>query len=106
MAGQEAEELEPQEDAPKPLEVDLSEPEADDEPAAGAVFLERRHLENRVDRLLLGRVDERAGVHHEDVGVGRVVRQLVTRLLSEPEHHLGVDEILRTTEGDETNLHI
>ena len=64
-----------------------------------------RHLENRVDRLLLGVVDEGAGVHDEDVGRGRIVGQLVPRLLREPEHHFGIDEVLGTAEGHEANLH-
>jgi len=41
----------------------------------------------------------------ENVGFGRVLRELVPRLLCEPEHHLGVDEIFRTAEGDQANLH-
>ena len=72
---------------------------------ARAVLLVLRHLEDRVDRLLLGGVDERAGVHDEHVGFGRVARQLVARLLRQAEHHLGVDEVLGAAEGNETDLH-
>jgi hypothetical protein len=64
-----------------------------------------RHLEDGVDRLLLGRVDERTGVHHEHVGVSGVAGDLVARLLGETEHHLGVDEILGAPERNKTNLH-
>src|SRR5258708_38608902 len=39
--------------------VALGEAAGDDETLAGAVFLQLRHLEDRVDRLLLGGVDER-----------------------------------------------
>ena len=77
----------------------------DDEALALAVLLELGHLEDGVDRFLLGLVDERAGVDDEHVGVGRVARQLVARLLGEPEHHLGVDEVLRAAEGDHADLH-
>src|SRR5205814_420227 len=42
--------------------IPLGETPRDDEAAARAVLLVLRHLENGVDRLLLGRVDERARV--------------------------------------------
>src|SRR4029078_11511160 len=70
-----------------------------------AVALVLGHLEDGVDRLLLGVVDEGAGVDDDDVGVARVGRDLVARLLGVAEHHLAVDEVLGTTEGDETYLH-
>ena len=70
-----------------------------------AVLLVLRHLEDRVDRLLLGRVDERARVHDEHVGVGGVLRELVPRLLRKPEHDLGVHEVLGTAERNHSNLH-
>ena len=41
----------------------------------------------------------------EHVGVGRVTGQLVPLLLGEPEHHLGVDEVLRAAEGHHSNFH-
>ena len=85
--------------------VALGEAAGDDQAAAGAVLLVLRHLEDGVDRLLLGRIDERAGIHHEDVGVGRVVRQLVARLLRQPEHHLGIDEVFGTPQRDQSDFH-
>jgi hypothetical protein len=63
------------------------------------------HLEDGVDRLLLRLVDERAGVDDEDVGGGGVAGQLVAGALRQPEHHLGVHEVLRAAEGDHANLH-
>ena len=63
------------------------------------------HLEDGVDRLLLRLVDEGAGVDDEHVGVGGVAGQFVPLLLGEPEHHLGVDEVLRAAEGHHSNLH-
>ena len=64
-----------------------------------------RHLEDGVDRLLLRLVDERAGVDDEHVGVGGVAGELMPLLLGEPEHDLGVDEVLGAPEGDHSNLH-
>jgi hypothetical protein len=77
----------------------------DDQFPAAPVLLVLRHLENGVDRLLPGFIDERAGVDDEHVGVGRVPGELMTGLLREPEHDLGVDEVLRAAEGYHSNLH-
>ena len=85
--------------------IALAEAAGHDQPLAGAGLLELRELENGVDRFLFRRIDERAGIDDEDVGFGRVRRQRVAALLREPHHHLGVDEVLRTAERDETDLH-
>src|SRR6185295_10793199 len=45
-------------------------------------------------------------VHDEDVGVRRVLRELVPRLLRQTEHHLGIDQVLRAAEGDQSNFHV
>ena len=34
------------------------------------------------------------------------LRELVAGLLREPQHHLGVDEVLGAAEGDQSNLHM
>src|SRR5262245_8830130 len=52
----------------KLLAVTFGEAAGDDETRALAVALLLRHLEDRVDRFLLGVVDERARIHDEDVG--------------------------------------
>jgi hypothetical protein len=62
-------------------------------------------LENRVDRLLLGPVDEGAGVDDQHVRLRRVLGQLVAGALGEAEHDFRVDEVLRTAERDETDFH-
>ncbi len=67
--------------------------------------LELRHLEDGVDRLLLGRVDERAGVDDDDVGVAGVGGDLVPGLSRVAQHDLAVDEVLRAAERDEADLH-
>ena len=42
---------------------------------------------------------------HHAVGVGRVARELMPRLPGEPQHHLGVDEVLGAAERDHSDLH-
>ena len=76
----------------------------DKAPARAGPFV-LRHLEDGIDRLLLRGIDEGARVDHEDVGGRRILRQLVAGLLREPEHHFGIDEVLRTPEGNQTNFH-
>src|SRR5262249_43564111 len=49
--------------------IALRQATGDDEAPALTVLLVLRHLENRVDRFLLGRIDERAGIDDEDVGL-------------------------------------
>ena len=85
--------------------IPLGQAAGDDQSFAGARLLVLGHLEDGVDRLLLRFVDERAGVDDEHVGVGGIAGELMPLLLGEPEHHLGVDEVLRAAERDHSNLH-
>src|SRR5205807_4811467 len=60
-----------------------------------------RDFENRIDRLLLGGVDEAAGVDDDDVRGIEIVRDLDLGFLAQlAEHDLAVDEIFRAAEGD------
>jgi hypothetical protein len=76
-----------------------------DDGAALARFLVASRFDNRVDRLLLRRVDEAAGVDEDDVGVGQVggVRRAAVGQLGEVA--LGVDGVLVAAERDEADLH-
>ena len=85
--------------------IALGQAAGDDQSLAGAGLLVLGHLEDRVDRLLLGFVDERAGVDDEHVGVGGIAGELMPLFLGEPEHHLGVDEVLGAAERDHSNFH-
>ncbi len=76
-----------------------------DQSLTRAGLLVLRHLEDGVDRLLLRLVDERAGVDDEHVGVGGIAGQLMPLFLGEPEHDLGVNEVLGAAERDHSNLH-
>ena len=70
-----------------------------------AGFLVFGHLQNRVDGFLLGRIDEAAGVDHQDFGVARLRRQLVPALRQMAHHHLCIHEVLRASETYKTNFH-
>ena len=68
-------------------------------PAADLVL---RHLQDRVHRLLLGRVDERAGVHDDDVGVFGARRDLGPTLREQAHHDLAVHQVLGTAQAHES----
>ena len=87
------------------LAVALGEAAGDDQARAAPIPLLLGHFEDRVDRFLLGVVDERAGVHDDHVGLRWRGRDLVARLLREAQHHLAVDEILGAPQRDKTDLH-
>ena len=58
-------------------------------------------FDNRVDRLLLGRVDEPAGVDEDDVGVIGIGGIRGAAILEIGDVPLGVDGVLVAAEGDE-----
>ena len=76
-----------------------------DQAAAAAALLVLGHVEDGRDRLLLGRLDEGAGVDDQDIGLGRIGRELDAVLLEDAEHDLCVNEILGTAKTDETSFH-
>ena len=53
----------------------------------------------------LARIDERAGVHDEHVRADELGDDLVAGLSRQSQHHLAVDEVLRATQGKETDFH-
>jgi len=58
-------------------------------------------LEDVVDRFLLGRVDERTGVHDHDVGLVLIGHDFHAGLVEVADHDFAIDEIFRAAEGDE-----
>ena len=86
--------------------VALDEAAGDDEllGAASVGLLVLHHLEDGVDGLLLGGVDEAAGVDDEDLGVFGVGGELAAGGVEEAHHDLGVDEVFGAAEGDEADL--
>ena len=82
--------------------VALREAAGDDELLRPGLLV-LRHLEDGVDALFLGGVDERAGVDDDDVGALGRVDQRVAGGLDLAEHQLGVDLVLRTAERHEVD---
>src|SRR5262249_49121922 len=68
-----------------------------------AALLLPRHLQDGVHGLLLGAVDEGAGVHDDHVGGRRVRHHLVAAGLELADHDLAVDQVLGAAEADEAD---
>ena len=62
------------------------------------------HLEDGVDGLLLGGVDEAAGVDDDDLGVFGARGELGSVVVEQAHHDFGVDEVFGAAEGDEADL--
>ena len=77
------------------VSVPLGEATSHDKTRAVTVLFQLRHLQDGIDRLLLGFVDERAGVHDQYVGARRIVGQLVAGIAGHTQHHLAIDEVFR-----------
>ena len=88
------------------LAVALGETARDDDALQGAVLLEPGLVQDVVDGLLLGAFNEGAGVDDDDVCVDILRGQLVARGHHLVEHDLGIQLVLGTAEGDESDLHI
>ncbi len=63
-----------------------------------------RHLEDGVDRLLLGAVDEGAGVDDDDVGVFSAAGKFGSGAGKIAHHDFTIDKILGTAQADEADL--
>ena len=90
---------------PQFVAITLGQAARHDEPRAVPVALLRGHLQNRVDRLLFGGVDERAGVDDQHLGALGVGGDLVAGVAGHAQHDLAVDEILGAAETEETDFH-
>jgi hypothetical protein len=85
--------------------VALDQTAGDDEPlcAASVRDLVLHHLQDGVDGLLLGGVDEAARVDHEDVGILGARGEPGAAAVKQAHHHLGVNEVLGAAERDEAD---
>ena len=73
--------------------IALDEASGDDEFLGFAMRLVPGHLEDGVDRLLLGRVDEGAGVDDQDVGGFGVADDARAGVVEQAHHDFAVDEV-------------
>ena len=71
----------------------------DDHGAHLAGPLAFEHLLDHADRFLAGRVDEAAGVDHDEVGRLGIGNDGEPVLSEQAEHPLGIDQVLRATKG-------
>ena len=62
-----------------------------------------RHLQDGVDRLLFGFVDERAGIHHQDICRLRLVGDLRPGPVKQAHHDLAVDQVFGATQAYEAD---
>jgi len=86
--------------------VALDEAAGDDEPLrfAAVLLFVLNHLEDGVDGLLLGGVDEAACVDDDDLGVFCAGGELGPVVVEQAHHDLGVNEVLGAAERDEADL--
>ena len=76
--------------------VALRQTSCDHQPLAETALLDLRRVEDRVERLLLRRLDKRAGVHQQDLRLFGIERDLETGRGQCAKHQLAVGEILGT----------
>jgi hypothetical protein len=86
------------------LRVAFRETTGDNQPFAGTGQLQLRRLKNGVDGFLLGALDETTGVDHDHVGFRPIRGQGVSFLLQQSQHDLAIDEVLGTSQADESYL--
>jgi len=83
--------------------VALGQAAGHDEPAQPPPAAQLRHLQDGVDRLLAGALDERAGVDHRDVGVLDPLGEGVAGAGQGAQHQLPVEAVLRAAERAEVH---
>ncbi len=62
------------------------------------------HFQDRVHRFLLSALDERTGVHDDNVGVLGLGSEFRAGTRQQSHHDLAVDEVLGTAQADESDL--
>ena len=85
--------------------IALGETAGHDEGARLPSLLQLGELEDGIDRFLARPVDEGAGVDDQALGALGLLGDLVAGAGEHPQHQLGVDLVLGTTEGREMDLH-
>ncbi len=83
--------------------IALHQAACDDELLCRARGFVPRHLQNRVHRLLLGRVDKAASIDDKNLCLFGTRRQPRARAIQQPHHHLGVNKVLRAAQRDKAH---
>ena len=89
---------------PDLVPIALHQATGHNEPPRPAIRLVLRHLEDRIDGLLLGRVNKRAGIDDENLGRLHVGRHLRAGAVQQTHHDLAVDEVLGAAQRDKPDL--
>ena len=86
--------------------VALNQASGDDQALGFATvgLLMLHHLKDSVDRLLLGGVDEAAGIDDKDLCIFGLGSDLAPSMVKHSHHDFGVDQVFGAAEGDETDL--
>ena len=87
------------------LLVPLGKTSCHDQRLARAGFPVLRHLENGVDAFLLGIIDKAARVDDDHIRFRLIVRESVTAAAENPQHRLGIHQILVTSQGNKQYFH-
>ena len=83
--------------------VALDEASGNDELLSLAAGLKTGHLEDGIDRLLFGRIDEGAGVDDQHVGGFGIADDARAGVVEQAHHDFAVDEVLGAAEADESH---
>jgi hypothetical protein len=75
-----------------------------DQLARRAELLVLGHFEDGLNRLLFGRGDEAARVHHKHISLVSARSQLAAAARKDSHHHLAVDEVFRASQADESDF--
>jgi hypothetical protein len=84
--------------------VALRKASGDHQPPTDAALFDLRCLQDGADGFLLGRLDKRARVHNQHLGVARVERDVEPRAHQGTEHQLAVSEVFGATQSQKMNL--
>ena len=85
--------------------VALGQTAGDDHLQVGVRLLVGAGLQDVLDGLGLGTLDESAGVDEDDVRFCEVSHRLVARRQQDVDHHVQIDLILRAAKGNTRNFH-
>jgi len=83
--------------------IALDEAAGNDELLRAARGLVLRHFEDGIDGLLLGGINEGAGVDDQNVGGRGILRHDAARAIEQAHHDFTVDQVFRAAERDEAD---